>query len=177
MKPKVNQYLSTKNIKRRRRVDELMIMVAIVAIAGTALVFNSYASRKIETQKPGEYSFVSLLSQRESKLDNIAKIKSSAGSDIYYMNKLSTINTPFSLPENKFCVYGWNRSGAKLDIGVTNIPDEITPIEDNLATEYPLNNPVSRPLKCFNTSRYYNTKSSLVLSSGGDIWLDKVVTE
>ena len=177
MKPKVNQYLSTKNIKRRRRIDELMIMIAIVAIAGTALVFNSYASRKIETQKPGEYYFVSLLSQRESKQENIAKVKSSTGSDVYYMNKQATINTPFNLPANKFCVYGWNRSGAKLDIGVTNIPNKLTPIEDNLATNYLLNNPISRPLKCFDTSRYYNTKSSLVLSSDGNVWIDKVITE
>jgi hypothetical protein len=177
MKAKVNQYLSTKNIRRRRRVDELMIMIAIVGIAGSVLVFNSYASRKIETQNPGSYSFIRLLAQSGSNYTNIAKVKSADQQDIYYMKKSSSLSTPFTLPASETCIYGWSRLGSNIEVGFSNVPTKIPPSLNNMTTDYPLINGSSRPLKCFNTAEYSNTKGDLVISSNGDIWLDKVVTK
>jgi len=177
MKPRINNYLSTKNIRRRKRTDAAMIMVAVIGIAGTVLVFNSYASRKIETQNPGSYSFVSLLAQGSSKYSNISKVKSGNGVDIYYLNKASSIGTPFSLPASKFCIYGWNRAGADMSAGVSNIPTGLSKIEDNLSSDYPLSNSQSRALVCYDSSQYFNTKGDLAISSNGSVWIDKVITE
>ena len=177
MKAKINNYLSTKNAKRRRRTDGLMIMVAIIGIAGSVLVFNSYASRKIETQTPGSYSFVKLLSQSGSELSNVAKVKSQIGRDIYYLNKSASISTPFTLPNSKFCIYGWNRTGARLGVGFSNIPNQLSMIDDNLGSDYPLTNGESRPLKCFDTSKNQNSKGELIINADGNVWLDRIVTE
>lgn len=177
MKAKINKYLTTKNIKRRRRIDELMIMAAIVGIAGTLIVFNSYASKKIETQNPGSYGFAKLLAQQNSNYSNITKTKSSTNADIYNLKKNSSISVPFTLPSTKFCVYGWDRQNADLHIGFSNIPSALIKIEDNLGSDYPLTNDNSRILECYDTSKYQSTKGSLIISSNGNVWLDKIVTE
>ncbi len=177
MKAKINNYLSTKNIRRRRRIDELMIMIAVVGIAGTILVFNSYASRKIDTQNTGEYSFIKLLAQSGSNYTNIAKIKSASNEDIYALKKSSSISTPFILPANKFCIYGWNREGASMKVGFSNIPTGLPKTEGSLVGDYALNNTNSKVLECYDTSKYPGTKGDLVISSDGNVWIEKVVTQ
>lgn len=177
MKSKINNYLSTKNIKKRRRTDEIMIVAAIIGIAGTVLVFNSYASRKIETQKPGSYSFIKLLAQSGSEYSNIAKVKSPDQNDIYYMNKSSSISTPFTLPGAKTCIYGWSRVGSNIEVGFSNVPTKLPPSLNNMTSDNPLSSGNSRPLKCFDSGQYANIAGDLVISSNGNVWLDKVVTE
>ena len=177
MKARIDDYLSTKNIRRRKRTDSARIMVAVIGIAGSVLVFNSYASRKIETQNPGDYSIISLLAQNGSKYQNISKVKTPGMQDVYYLNKSSNISTPFTLPASRLCIYGWNRKDATLSATATNIPTKLSLLENNLATDYPLKNGPSRALVCYDSSQYFNIAGELLLKSGGSVWLDKVVTE
>lgn len=175
-KRSVSRLISTKNLARRKRVDVLIIMVAVMGIAGSIIVFNSYASRKLSTENPGDYSIISLQAQSGSKFVNTAKVKAADGHDIIHMNANASISTPFSLPGNRFCIYGWNRAGANMNVSSSNDSFSTTPALDNLASDYPLLNGPSRQLQCYNTQgKAGNT--NLIITSGNNIWIDKVVSE
>jgi hypothetical protein len=175
-KKSVSRIISTKNLARRKRFDVLIIMVAVVGIAGSIIVFNSYASRKLATEVPGEYSIINLQAQSGSDFVNTAKVKSSSGQDIIHMNNNSSINTPFNLPSNQFCIYGWNRAGATMN---TSSSDGSigTPVINNLSSDYPLSVGPSRQLQCYKTNGKAGDRTNLVITSGNNIWIDKIVTE
>lgn len=134
-KGRLTEYSKTKDIKKRKKFDLLIIMIALVGIVGSALVFNSYASKKINTSAPGQYSLIRLISQTDSKYKDIAKTKTESGNDIYKLNQAAYITTPFVMPKSKFCILGWNRSGALLSVSYAE--NEIKPVVDNLSADYP----------------------------------------
>lgn len=168
--------ISTQNLARRKRFDVLIIMVAVVGIAGSIIVFNSYASRKLATEVPGEYSIINLQSQSGSDFVNTSKVKSPSGQDIIHMNNNSSISTPFTLPANQFCIYGWNRAGATMNTS-TSDGSIGEPVVNSLSNDYPLSNGSSTQLQCYKTNRKAGERTNLVISSGNNIWIDKIVTE
>jgi hypothetical protein len=173
----VSKIINSKTLATRKRNDVLVIMVAVIGIAGSILVFNSYASKKLSTDTPGEYSIINILAQSGTKYVNASKVKAPDNHDVLHTNNDASINTPFTLPSNNFCIYGWNRAGANMDVSTNDGSINTTPIVDNLASDYPLSSPGSRKLQCYSTQGKFGDKTNLIITSDNLIWIDKIVTE
>ncbi len=155
------------NMQKRIRYDKLLILIAIFGVAGSVIIFRSYADTRVNSNVSGSYAI------DRFTITDAANEPIPINSD-KYLNLRPDDQATIELATargKQYCLNGYNRSGASIKLtldekSVTNLIRGDLPIDSS--------NPPSQ-LGCIEAQNSTNDNKMMIENTGGSVWIKDII--
>ncbi len=155
------------NIQKRMRYDKLLILLAVFGVAGSVIIFRSYADTRVNSAVSGSYAI-----DKFTITDTPNELM--AVNDNKYLNLRTDDKATIELATargKRYCVSGYNRAGASLkltldDKTITNLSRADLPITST--------NPPTQ-LGCIEAQISNNDNQMIIEITSGSIWIKDII--